>query len=161
MAHILHFPIMIPHDMREGCLERAMSEVNRSDEKIMDRLLLDRDGRYLRSFYGGVTKPATVCPSITPFPGDYGDFYAVEGGRHLEGRIRPAGNKNAALPCLAATLLSEGPVTLRNVPRILDVLTFLDILTALGSEVSWIGRNELIVDTRGVKTSVVERELVS
>ena len=87
--------------------------------------------------------------------------FAVEGGRHLEGRIRPAGNKNAALPCLAATLLSQGPVTLRNVPRILDVLTFIDILTALGSDVSWIGRNELIVDTGGVKTSAVDRELVS
>ena len=87
--------------------------------------------------------------------------YAVEGGHHLEGRIRPAGNKNAALPCLAATLLSQGPVTLRNVPRILDVLTFIDILTALGSDVSWIGRNELIVDTGGVKTGAVDRELVS
>ena len=87
--------------------------------------------------------------------------FAVEGGRHLEGRIRPAGNKNAALPCLAATLLSQSPVTLRNVPRIRDVLTFLDILTALGSDVSWIGRNDLIVDTGGVKTSSVERELAA
>ena len=87
--------------------------------------------------------------------------FAVEGGRHLEGRIRPAGNKNAALPCLAATLLSQSPVTLRNVPRIRDVLTFLDILIALGSDVSWIGRNDLIVDTGGVKTSSVERELAA
>ena len=87
--------------------------------------------------------------------------FAVEGGRHLEGRIRPAGNKNAALPCLAATLLSQSPITLRNVPRIRDVLTFLDILIALGSDVSWIGRNDLIVDTGGVKTSSVERELAA
>ena len=63
--------------------------------------------------------------------------FAVEGGHHLVGSIRPAGNKNAALPCLAATLLASEPVTLRNVPRIRDVLTFVEILTALGSEVSW------------------------
>ncbi|NIS31028.1 MAG: UDP-N-acetylglucosamine 1-carboxyvinyltransferase, partial [Actinobacteria bacterium] len=49
----------------------------------------------------------------------------VEGGHRLDGRIRPAGNKNAALPCLAATVLAGGPVTLDNVPRIRDVLTFL------------------------------------
>lgn len=77
------------------------------------------------------------------------------------GSIRPTGNKNAALPCLAATLLASEPVTLRNVPRIRDVLTFVEILTALGSDVSWIAKNDLIVDTAGVKTGVVERELAA
>ena len=146
--------------MRRGCLEKAMSEVNRSDKKAMDRLLLDRDGRYLRTPTAGSQNRQPCVPPSLLFPETMGTF-AVEGGRQLEGRIRPAGNKNAALPCLAATLLSQGPVTLRNVPRILDVLTFIDILTALGSDVSWIGRNELIVDTGGVKTGAVDRELAS
>ena len=50
---------------------------------------------------------------------------------------------------------------IRDSPRIRDVLTFLDILIALGSDVSWIGRNDLIVDTGRVKTSSVERELAA
>ena len=87
--------------------------------------------------------------------------FVVEGGHLLAGSIRPAGNKNAALPCLAATLLASEPVTLRNVPRIRDVLTFIEILTALGSEVSWIGKNDLIVDTAGVRTGVVEKKLAA
>ncbi|HIB08389.1 MAG TPA: UDP-N-acetylglucosamine 1-carboxyvinyltransferase [Gemmatimonadetes bacterium] len=87
--------------------------------------------------------------------------FAVEGGHQLKGRIRAAGNKNAALPCLAATLLAQESVTLRNVPRILDVLTFLDILSSLGSDVSWIGANELIIDTSGVEAGVVEQRLAA
>ena len=59
--------------------------------------------------------------------------FLVEGGRRLTGRIRPAGNKNAALPCLAATVLASDPVTLENVPRIRDVETFLDIVGSLGA----------------------------
>lgn len=47
--------------------------------------------------------------------------FRVRGGRPLRGTIRPAGNKNAALPILAATLLADGPVELDNIPRIRDV----------------------------------------
>src|SRR5205807_1554528 len=47
--------------------------------------------------------------------------YIVEGGKKLSGTIRPSGNKNAALPIIAASLLSDQPVTLENVPRIRGV----------------------------------------
>jgi UDP-N-acetylglucosamine 1-carboxyvinyltransferase len=46
--------------------------------------------------------------------------YIVEGGRRLSGAIEPGGNKNAALPIIAAALLTDKPVTLTNVPRIRD-----------------------------------------
>jgi UDP-N-acetylglucosamine 1-carboxyvinyltransferase len=49
------------------------------------------------------------------------DFFVIEGGAPLSGRIRPEGNKNAALPLLAASLLTSEPVELDNVPRIRDV----------------------------------------
>lgn len=62
--------------------------------------------------------------------------FIIQGGRRLSGRVRPSGNKNEALPCLAAVLLSEGPVTLRNLPRIADVEVMIDILRALGTEVT-------------------------
>src|SRR5688500_18677719 len=54
--------------------------------------------------------------------------FIVEGGRKLEGSIRPGGNKNAALPILAACLLTDKPVTLRNLPGIRDVEIMLQIL---------------------------------
>ncbi len=77
--------------------------------------------------------------------------FIVEGGRRLQGSIRPAGNKNAALPALAAALLSAESVTLENVPRIQDVETMLEILASLGAEVRWDGPNEVTVDAGGVE----------
>ena len=53
--------------------------------------------------------------------------YIVEGGRRLSGTITPAGNKNAALPIIAAALLTEHPVTLTNVPRIRDTETLVEL----------------------------------
>jgi UDP-N-acetylglucosamine 1-carboxyvinyltransferase len=64
------------------------------------------------------------------------------------GTIRPAGNKNAALPILAATLLADGPCRIDNVPRIRDVETLLQLLQHVGATVDWKGPNTVEVDTR-------------
>jgi len=61
--------------------------------------------------------------------------FVIEGGQPLSGTLLPAGNKNAALPILAATLLTEEEVLLRNVPRIRDVEAMLDLLRGLGAAV--------------------------
>src|SRR2546422_8467629 len=61
--------------------------------------------------------------------------FIVEGGTPLRGVIRPAGNKNEALPLIAAALLTAEPVTLHNVPRIRDVRGMLEIASALGAKV--------------------------
>jgi UDP-N-acetylglucosamine 1-carboxyvinyltransferase len=58
--------------------------------------------------------------------------FIIEGGHPLSGDVTPAGNKNAALPILAAVLLTEGEVTLHNVPRIGDVGTMLQLLADMG-----------------------------
>jgi UDP-N-acetylglucosamine 1-carboxyvinyltransferase len=76
--------------------------------------------------------------------------FEVHGGTPLSGSIRPAGNKNAALPCIAAALLSPGPVTLANVPRIRDVLTLLDLVEDMGARVEWSGANEVTINASGV-----------
>ncbi|WP_115990763.1 UDP-N-acetylglucosamine 1-carboxyvinyltransferase [Cohnella lupini] len=60
------------------------------------------------------------------------DNLVIEGGHPLSGTIRIHGAKNAALPILAASLLAEGTVTIRNVPRLLDIEVMLDILRDLG-----------------------------
>src|SRR3954452_11295880 len=62
--------------------------------------------------------------------------FVIEGGSPLSGTIAPAGNKNAALPALAACLLTEEEVVLRNIPRIRDVEDMLGLLTGLGVECS-------------------------
>jgi UDP-N-acetylglucosamine 1-carboxyvinyltransferase len=78
------------------------------------------------------------------------DAFLIEGARPLSGRIRAAGNKNGALPILAACTLAEDPVMLANVPRIRDVDTMLDLLCDLGADASWIGPNEVRVDASTV-----------
>ena len=76
--------------------------------------------------------------------------YRIEGGHPLKGRIRVSGNKNAALPCIAAALLAEEPVTLRNVPEIEDVFVMLDICRSLGASVDRLGPNDWTIDGRAV-----------
>ncbi len=81
--------------------------------------------------------------------------YVIEGGFPVKGRIRASGNKNAALPCIAATLLSSEPVTLRNIPEIEDVQVMFDVLRHLGATVERLGPNDWRVDAGPVVRSDV------
>ena len=85
--------------------------------------------------------------------------FIVSGGQELSGSIRPAGNKNAALPVLAATLMSAETVTVGNVPRIRDVVTLLDIMESLGAEVVWTGPGTVEVNAAGVTPGRLDPEL--
>src|SRR3712207_9360604 len=71
--------------------------------------------------------------------------FIIEGGAPLSGTLVPAGNKNAALPALAATLLTADEVVLRNVPRIRDVEAMLELLVHLGASVEWRDENVVAV----------------
>ncbi|HEU5210250.1 MAG TPA: UDP-N-acetylglucosamine 1-carboxyvinyltransferase [Longimicrobiales bacterium] len=82
--------------------------------------------------------------------------FVVQGGKPLRGEIRPAGNKNAALPIIAATLLTEEEVILENVPAIRDVRTLLELLSLLGAETAWIGPNTVRVQAKEVRASAIE-----
>jgi UDP-N-acetylglucosamine 1-carboxyvinyltransferase len=73
------------------------------------------------------------------------EAFVIEGGHRLSGTVKAAGNKNGALPILAATLLTSEPVTLANVPRIRDVDTMLELLADVGADVAWTGLNEVRV----------------
>ena len=85
--------------------------------------------------------------------------FRVTGGRALSGTIRPAGNKNAALPILAATLLADGPCRIDNVPRIRDVETLLALLQHVGASVQWHGTNTVEVDTSRTEPKALEPAL--
>lgn len=76
------------------------------------------------------------------------DYYLIEGGRPLEGRVEISGAKNSALKLMAASLLARGRTVLRNVPRIADVFTMIDVLEGLGASVEFTG-DELAIDTSG------------
>jgi UDP-N-acetylglucosamine 1-carboxyvinyltransferase len=78
------------------------------------------------------------------------DQYHIEGGHPVKGTIRASGNKNAALPCIAAALLTEEMVILRNIPEIEDVLVMLDICKALGAVVERLDRNAWSIDARTI-----------
>jgi UDP-N-acetylglucosamine 1-carboxyvinyltransferase len=85
--------------------------------------------------------------------------YIVEGGRRLSGTIRPSGNKNAALPIIAASLLTEHPVTLENVPRIRDVEILVQLVSSVGAHVEWAQRNTLRIHAKTVKAAELDPEL--
>jgi UDP-N-acetylglucosamine 1-carboxyvinyltransferase len=85
------------------------------------------------------------------------ESFVIEGGRALNGAIRAAGNKNGALPILAACLLTPEPVVLRKVPRIRDVETMVELIADLGAEAEWLGANEIRIHAAElVKTELDE-----
>jgi UDP-N-acetylglucosamine 1-carboxyvinyltransferase len=87
--------------------------------------------------------------------------FIIQGGVPLSGEIVPAGNKNAALPILAACLLTEDELTVRNVPRIRDVESMLGLLERLGVEVAWTGENEVRLQADQVSVTDVDEELAN
>ena len=85
--------------------------------------------------------------------------YVVEGGRTLRGSIRPSGNKNAALPIVAAALISESTVHLDNVPHIRDIETLMELLHSVGAVVEWTGQNSLRIEARDLVASDLDAGL--
>jgi len=84
--------------------------------------------------------------------------YIINGGVPLNGTIRVSGNKNAALPCIAAALLTDEQVTLRNIPDIEDVRVMLDVFTALGGEVQKFQPSTITLSLRDIKQSEIPQE---
>src|ERR1700704_5792002 len=87
------------------------------------------------------------------------DKFVIEGGYPLSGVVTPAGNKNAALPILAASLLTEDEVVVGNVPRIRDVEAMIALLEDLGVSATWREDHELALRADGVRDATVDEEL--
>lgn len=85
--------------------------------------------------------------------------YVIDGGYPLKGRIRANGNKNAALPCIAATLLSDEPIVLSNIPEIEDVLVMFDVLRALGCTVERLAAQKFRIHAGNITTSEIPVEI--
>ena len=86
-------------------------------------------------------------------------MYLIEGGYPISGTIRASGNKNAALPCIAAALLTDEKIILRNIPDIEDVQVMLAVYRALGAEASPLGPNTWQLTTGNIATSAILPEL--
>ncbi len=84
--------------------------------------------------------------------------YLIEGGFPIKGTIKASGNKNAALPCIAAALLSAEPVTLKNIPEIEDVGVMLDIFCALGGTVDKKDANTYVLHAKEITESEIPIE---
>jgi UDP-N-acetylglucosamine 1-carboxyvinyltransferase len=87
------------------------------------------------------------------------ESFVIEGGVPLRGTVRPAGNKNAALPILAACVLTADPVTLDNVPRIRDVEAMIELLCDIGADVEWLGPNRLRVWAAEITKTALDADL--
>ena len=87
-------------------------------------------------------------------------YFRINGGNRLRGKLRVNGAKNAALPIMAAVLLCEGEVILRDVPRVADVRSLAELLGKLGVEVEWIGDNDMRLVVRDEMNCEAEYDIV-
>ena len=87
--------------------------------------------------------------------------FLIQGGQKLNGVISVSGSKNAALPIIAATLLTDQKCVIRNVPKIADIDVMLEILADLGAEIAWIGEHTLEINTKNVKSYTPNPVLVN
>lgn len=88
------------------------------------------------------------------------EYFKIHGGNTLKGTISVCGSKNATTPILAATLLTQEPCVVRNVPRIEDVFTMLAILESMGARVEWLDDHSVRVEAKTVDPKAVRIDLV-
>src|SRR6478609_7105684 len=144
-SDVVHSVSRVHASSRESCgmavtlAERSRNAAPRADESPAVRPAL---------------RPrATLAPPIQM------EKFVIQGGVPLAGTIVPAGNKNGALPILAACLLTDDEVILRNVPRIRDVEAMTLLLEQLGARVQWLGPGEISIDSSTVDNWEVDLEL--
>ena len=85
--------------------------------------------------------------------------FIVEGGTPLRGEVTAKGNKNSALPLIAASLLTSEPVILRNLPRIRDVHGMLEIISTLGASVEWLDGHSVKICAANVNKTQIDPRL--
>src|SRR5262245_35762298 len=90
---------------------------------------------------------------MPPMSSPAGDRFVIEGGYPVGGEVTPSGNKNEALPLLAAGLLVSGPVGIEILPRVRDVIRRIELVRALGVAVDWSEDHTVTVDAGGLRDS--------
>src|SRR5512142_3177294 len=85
--------------------------------------------------------------------------FIIEGGHPLQGEITPSGNKNAALPLMAACLLTEEPIILHNLPDIVDIRNMHQLLESLGVEFTRLESHSWKIQAREVRPASLDPDL--
>ncbi len=88
------------------------------------------------------------------------DEFVIEGGVPLKGTVTPSGNKNAAFPLIAAALLTDEPVRLKNLPDIADVRTMLGLVEQLGVEVDRHDPHTVTLRARRITATAPDADLL-
>lgn len=88
------------------------------------------------------------------------DAFLIRGGRHLKGRVKVRGAKNAVLPIMAASMLADGPCVVQNVPVLRDITTMSSVLRQMGVKVHDVGTGTLTIDGGGLSNHIAPYELV-
>ena len=88
------------------------------------------------------------------------DAFLIRGGRHLKGRVKVRGAKNAVLPIMAASMLADGPCVVDNVPVLRDITTMSNVLRQMGVKVHDVGTGTLTIDAGGLNDHIAPYELV-
>jgi UDP-N-acetylglucosamine 1-carboxyvinyltransferase len=85
--------------------------------------------------------------------------FVIKGGNILRGEVKISGHKNAAGPILAATLLSEKPSTIDNLPLIDDILNLVEILKKMGAKIEWLGRTKIKISPAKINPNKIPADL--
>ena len=86
--------------------------------------------------------------------------FVIQGHKPLKGSIETYGAKNAAFPLLAATILTKQDCVIKNLPLIEDVFRTIELLQSMGAKVEWIGKREVLVNTRNINPLKINKDLV-
>lgn len=86
------------------------------------------------------------------------EVYKVRGGKKLKGEVQIQGSKNGCLPLISASLLTDEPVFIKNVPKILDILTLLEAIKSIGSKVKFVEDDTILIDNSNIKYNINSEE---
>src|SRR3989344_7177505 len=91
---------------------------------------------------------------------DMEEKFIINGGRPLKGEIEVRGEKNAAFPILAATLLTKKECIIENMPLIEDVFRMLEILRGMGSDISWVGERTVKIKNSDIDHGDLREDII-
>ncbi len=86
--------------------------------------------------------------------------FIIQGGKPLKGEIEVSGCKNAATPILAATILTDKPCIISNLPLVDDVLKMIEILKGMGAKVQWLGKRKVKIQNKNINPEKINQKLV-
>lgn len=89
-----------------------------------------------------------------------GEYFAINGGNLLSGSIDVRGSKNAALPIIAATILTKEPCVISNVPLVQDVYLILDALLKMGASISWLSERTIAIENKNIDPAKIDKNIV-